>query len=60
MPRGFRDDILAPVNTTNSSSPSIRRAAEEPENWRRGGEIDANKAIANNPLKTPINPSENK
>lgn len=53
-------DILAPVNTTQSPSPSIRRAAEEPANWRALGETSVPKAVADNPTKNPICPEKNK
>ena len=47
-------DILKPINTTDSPSPSIRRAAEEPKNWRALGERDAKKALRDSPTKNPV------
>ncbi len=53
-------DILQPVNTTQSTSPSIRRAAEEPKNWRALGETDVKKVIQDAPTKNPVSPETNK
>jgi len=53
-------DILQPVNTTTSTSPSIRRAAEEPSNWRALGQPDVQQAIKDNPTKNPVSPTDNK
>ena len=49
-------DILNPVNTTNSSSPAIKHAAEEPKNWRGQGETSVEKAISDDPRKNPVCP----
>lgn len=49
-------DILKPIETTATSSPSIKHAAEEPQNWRAGGETDPKKALADNPTKKPLCP----
>ena len=49
-----KEDILKPINTTDSSSPSIRKAAEEPKNWRALGERDAKKALRDSPTKNPV------
>jgi hypothetical protein len=38
-------DILKPMNLTDSTSPSIRRAADEPKNWRAQGEKNPKKDI---------------
>jgi hypothetical protein len=53
-------DILNPVRTDQSSSPSIRRAAREPANWRAQGETDPKTAVTSDPRKNPICPKENK
>lgn len=53
-------DILQPVNTSQSSSPSIRRAAQEPKNWRALGETDVKKVVQDAPTKNPICPEKNK
>lgn len=53
-------DILAPVSTTQSSSPSIRRAADEPKNWRAQGEKNPKKAVTDSPTKNPVCPQSNK
>jgi hypothetical protein len=49
-------DILQPVNTTQSSSPSITHAAMEPANWRAQGQTDVQQAVKDNPTKNPICP----
>lgn len=51
-------DILQPVNTTNSSSPSIKNAAEQPKNWRAQGEANPKVAVQENPTKNPVCPEK--
>ena len=53
-------DTLAPINTKDSSSPSIRRGACGSDNWRQGGTTDPKEAISNSPQKNPIDPKTNK
>lgn len=55
-----KKDILSPVNTTQSPSPSIRRAAQEPANWRGQGEENVGQAVQSNPTKNPVCPEKNK
>ena len=54
----MKKDILAPVNTTQSSSPSIKHAAEEPKNWRAQGQPDVNAALKEDPRKNPMCPAK--
>ena len=49
-------DILSPVDTTQSSSPSIKHAAQEPANWRAQGETNVQQAVKDNPQKNPVCP----
>ena len=53
-------DILQPVDTTNSSSPSIKRAAESPSDWRGQGSVTPKDALARDPRKNPVAPQNNK
>jgi hypothetical protein len=51
-------DILKPVDTTNSSSPTITRAAGEPKNWRAQGATSPQQAIKEDPRKAPVCPKK--
>lgn len=53
---GQQKDVLLPVNTANSNSPSIRHAAKEPANWRALGETNVQQAVNSNPTKNPVCP----
>jgi thioredoxin reductase len=51
-------NVLEPLNLADSPSPSIRRSAEEPSNWRALGETSVKQALADRFTKHPVNPKE--
>lgn len=55
---GAKKDIFQDVNLEDSTSPSVRRAAKEPETWRHFGEEDVKSVLKNKFTRNPLNPSD--
>jgi len=56
--QAIEESVLAPVRLDDTPAPSIKGPAREPRNWWALGCTSIARALAENPLKNPVNPND--